>query len=106
MRCFPQLLVTSVAEITPLDMRWSTSLSLWQTKEGHHTGKHVEPQCVVGFLRKLEKPRMEFRRSPRGSPHFDQLEQLFMNRGIFGIWQRLTRNLASLTMLGVALTRR
>ena len=22
----------------------------WQTKEGHRTGKHLEPQCVVGFL--------------------------------------------------------
>ena len=29
-----------------------------------------------------------------------------MNRGIYGIWQWLTRNLASLTMLGVALTTR
>ncbi len=65
-----------------------------------------EPQCRVGFLRKLEKRRMQFGRSPLGSPHFDQLEQLFMNRGICGVWQRLTRNLASLTMLGVALTTR
>ena len=38
--------------------------------------------------------------------HFGQLEQLFMNRGICGIWQWLTRSLASLTMLGVALTTR
>jgi hypothetical protein len=29
-----------------------------------------------------------------------------MSRGICGIWQRLTRNLANLTMLGVALTTR
>ena len=41
---------TSSAEITPLHMRRSTSLSLWQTKEGHRTGKHLEPQCGVGFL--------------------------------------------------------
>jgi class 3 adenylate cyclase/tetratricopeptide (TPR) repeat protein len=36
-------------------------------------------------------------------PHFGQLERLFMNHGICGIWQWLTRNLASSTMLGVAL---
>jgi hypothetical protein len=46
------------------------------------------------------------RQSPRGSRHFGQLEQLFMNRGIFGIWQWLMQNLASLTMLGVAFTTR
>jgi predicted ATPase len=28
----------------------STSLSLWQTKERHSTGKHLEPHCGVGFL--------------------------------------------------------
>ena len=38
------------AEITPLHMRRSTSLSLWQTKEEHRTGKHLEPQRGVGFL--------------------------------------------------------
>ena len=41
-----------------------------------------------------------------GMTSFGQLEQLFMNRGICPIWQWLTRNLASLTMLGVALTTR
>ena len=25
-------------------------LSVWQTKEGHRTGKHSEPQYGVGFL--------------------------------------------------------
>ena len=68
--------------------------------------KALEPQRGVGFLQRPEKPRMQFGRSPRGSPHFGQLEQLFMNRGICGIWQWLTRNLASLTMLGAALTTR
>src|ERR1700677_3846323 len=106
MRCFPQLLITSAAEITPLHIRRSTSLSLWQTKEGQRTGTHVEPQRGVGFLQRAENSRMQFGRSPRGSPHFGQLEQVFMNRGICGIWQWLTRNLASLTMLGVALTTR
>ena len=37
----------SAAEITPLQMRRSTSLSLWQTK---NTLKHLESQCAVGFL--------------------------------------------------------
>src|ERR1700722_12418149 len=106
MRCFPQLLITSAAEITPLHIRRSTTLSLWQTKDWQRTGKHLEPQRGVGFLQRPEKPRMQFGRSPRGSPHFGQLEQFFMNRGICGFWQRLTRNLASLTMLGVALTTR
>src|ERR1700691_5671665 len=101
MRCFPQLLMTSAAEITPLHIRSSTSLSLWQTKEGHSTGKHMEPPRGVGFSQRLEKRRMQFGLSPRGSPHFGQLEHFFMNRGICGIWQWLTRNLASLTMLGV-----
>src|ERR1700730_6232590 len=55
MRCFPQLLITSAAEITPLHIRRSTSLSLWQTKEGHRTGKHVEPQRGVAFLQRPEK---------------------------------------------------
>ena len=41
-----------------------------------------------------------------GMTAFGRLEQLFMNRGICLIWQWLTRNLASLTMLGVALTTR
>ena len=74
----------------------SMSLSLWQTKEGHRIGKHLEPQRGVGFLQRPEKPRMQFGRSPRGSPHFGQLEHFFMNRGICGIWQWLTQNLASL----------
>src|SRR5580692_7361468 len=106
MRCFTQLLTTSTPEITSLHIRRSTSLSPWQTKEGHCSGKHLEPQCGVGFLQRPEKPRMQFGRSPRGSPHFGQLEQLFMNRGIYGIWQWLMQNLASLTMLGAALTTR
>jgi hypothetical protein len=90
----------------PLHMGNSTSSSLWQTKEWRRIGKHLEPQRGVGFLRRPEKSRMQFRRSPRGSPHFDQLEQFFMNRGTYGIWQWLTPNLASLTMLGAALTMR
>src|SRR5215471_1653889 len=104
MRCGSQVGATPTAEITPLQLCRSTSLSLWQMKEGHSTGKHLEPQRGVGFLHRPEKPRMQFGRSPRGSPHFGQLEQLFMNRIIYPIWQWLTRNLASLTMLGVALT--
>jgi predicted ATPase len=48
----------------------------------------------------------EFGRSPRGSLHFAQLERLFMNRGMSGIWQWLTPNLASLTMRGIALMTR
>ena len=43
-------IATWSAEITPLQTRWLTSLSLWQTKEGHRTGKHLEPQYGVGFL--------------------------------------------------------
>ena len=50
MRCTKQVLTTSSAEITPLQMRRSTSLSLWQTKEGQRTGKHLEPHSVVRFL--------------------------------------------------------
>src|ERR1700722_3818596 len=106
MRCFTELLITSVVETTPLHIRRLLSFSLWRTKEGRRSGKHLEPQRGVGFLQRPEKPRMQFGRSPRGSPHFGQLEQFFMNRGICGFWQRLTRNLASLTMLGVALTTR
>ena len=60
----------------------------------------------VGFLRRPEKPRMPFGRSPRGSPHFGQVEQLFMNRGTCSIWQWLTRNLASMRMPAVAFTTR
>ena len=77
-----------------------------ETKEGRRTGKPLEPQCGVGSLPRPEKLRMQFGRSPRGSHHSGQLEQLFMNRGICGIWQWLTRSLASLTMLGIALTTR
>jgi hypothetical protein len=42
----------------------------------------------AGFLQRPEKPRRQFRRSPRGSPHFGQLEQFSMNRGICGLTQR------------------
>jgi hypothetical protein len=65
----------------------------WITKQHH--------QPVAQLLGHMTA---QFGRSPRGSPHFGQLEQLFMSRNIFGIWQRHMRNLASLTMLGVALT--
>jgi hypothetical protein len=67
--------------------------------------KGLGTEVRVGFLQRPEKPRRQFRRSPRGSPHFGQLERFFMNRGICGIWQWLTRSLANLTMLGVVLTR-
>src|SRR5271166_513803 len=50
MRCTSQVLAKSTAEIMPLHMRTSRSLSLWQTKEEHRTGKHLEPQRGVGFL--------------------------------------------------------
>jgi hypothetical protein len=40
------------------------------------------------------------------APDPGQLEHLFMNRSTCSIWQWLMRNLASLTMLGVALTTR
>src|ERR1700722_15953693 len=106
MRCFTELLITSVVETTPLQIRRLLSFSLWRTKEGRRSGKHLEPQCGVGFLQRPEKPRMQFGPSTRGSPHFGQLEQLSMNRGICGIWRWLTLNLASLTMLGVALQTR
>src|SRR5262245_57464784 len=104
MHCFPQLLITSAAETTPVHVRTLTSLSRWQTKEGHRTGRHLEQQRAVGFLLRPEKPRMPLRRSLRGSPPFGQLEQFSMNRGIYGIWQSLTRNLVDLTMLGATLT--
>jgi tetratricopeptide (TPR) repeat protein len=82
MRCFTQLLITSAEEIAPLHTRTLLSFSLWQTKKGRRSGKHLEPQCGVGFLQRPENPRMQYGRSPRGSPHFGQLEQLSMNRGI------------------------
>ena len=44
------VIATSTAEITPLQMRRSTSLSLWQTKKGHRTGKHLEPQRGVALF--------------------------------------------------------
>ena len=101
------VIITSSAEITPLQMRRSTSFSVWQTKEEHRTGKHLGPPSGVGFLPRPEKPRMRFGRSPWGSPHFGQWsEQLFMNRITCSIWQWLMRILASFTMLGVALTTR
>ena len=75
MRCLAQLLITSAAEITPLHIRMSTSLLLWQMRKGHRTGRHLEPQLGVGFLPRPEKPRMRSGRSPRGSPHFGQLER-------------------------------
>jgi hypothetical protein len=49
-RCTKHILTTPCAEITPLRMRSSTSLSLWQTKGVQRTGKHLEPQSVVCFL--------------------------------------------------------
>ena len=106
MRCFTQLLTSSAAEITPLHIRRWTSLLLWQMRERHRSGRHLEPQRAVGFLQRSEKPRMQSGRSPRASPHFGQLERFYMNRGIYGIWQWLTRNLASMRMRGVALTTR
>ena len=50
MRCKQQVFSTSCGEITPLQMRWWTSLSLWQTKEGHRFGKHLEPHCGCLFV--------------------------------------------------------
>ena len=49
-RCTKQVLITSCAEIMPLQVRTSTSLSLWRMKQGHSTGKHLEPPCGVRFL--------------------------------------------------------
>ena len=73
--CMPsgeQVIITSSVEITPLQLRRSMSFSVWQTKEEHRTGKHLEPPSGVGFLPRPEKPRMRFGRSPWGSPHFGQ----------------------------------
>jgi hypothetical protein len=50
MRCISQNGTTSAAEITLLHIRRLTSLSLWQTKEGHRVGKRLEPQRGVAFL--------------------------------------------------------
>ena len=69
-------------------------------------GKHLELQCGVGFLHRPEMHPMQFGLSTRGSHHFGQLEQLFMNLGICGIWQSLMQDLASLTMRGIAFTTR
>src|SRR3974377_546583 len=106
MRCGTQVLVTFTTMIMPLQLHISTSLSPWQTKEGRLTGKQVEPHCGAASLPYPEKRRMRFCQSPRELPPSVQLEQLFMNRGICGIWQWLTRNLDSMTMLGVALRTR
>src|SRR5689334_5831423 len=103
MRCTTPVSTTGTLGITTPQLRRSTSLSPWQTKEGHHTGKQQEPYCEVQCL---ETPRMQFWRLPRGSLHSAQLEQLFMSPYICQIWQWLTRTLATLTMRGAALTRR
>ncbi len=54
----------------------------------------------------VDMPRMQFGLLPRGLPHFGQLDKVFTNRSTYGIWQWLTRNWVSLTMLGGALTTR
>jgi tetratricopeptide (TPR) repeat protein len=50
----PRVTTTATVEITPLQMCRSASLSVWRTKEGHRTGKHLEPHCLAGFLQSQE----------------------------------------------------